>query len=140
MERRVAGWGRTLLPLAVALGGLTVDEAHTEASDAGRAFALAALEAERAKGGREYLEFLRVPSLSMGLYVLAAGADDQQRPHQQDEVYHVVRGRAVLSVEGREHPVQPGSVVFVAAGARHRFHSIAEELSALVFFAPAETE
>jgi len=84
------------------------------------------------------IEFLRLPALSMGVYVLEAGAKDLQTPHDEDEVYYVVSGRGVLQVEGRDQPVQAGSVVFVAGKARHHFHSIEEELTTLVFFAPAE--
>lgn len=37
------------------------------------------------KGSREpYLEFLRVPSLSCGVYSLPAGATDLQGPHDED--------------------------------------------------------
>jgi mannose-6-phosphate isomerase-like protein (cupin superfamily) len=103
-------------------------------------FELADLIAERERSGRAWLEFLRAPALSMGVYHLAAGARDLQSPHQQDEVYYVASGRAVLEVEGRDHPVRTGSVVFVAANAVHRFKDIALDLTALVFFAPAETE
>jgi hypothetical protein len=39
-------------------------------------------------------------------------------------------------VEDRE--VGPGAVIFVKAGDEHRFHSISEDLTLLVFFAPAE--
>ena len=105
-----------------------------------QAFELAQLIAERERAGRPWLEFLRVPSLSMGVYHLKAGEADKQSPHKQDEVYYVTSGRAVLSVDGVDRPVQAGSVAFVAAHAVHRFHSIAEDLTALVFFAPAETE
>jgi mannose-6-phosphate isomerase-like protein (cupin superfamily) len=86
-----------------------------------------------------YLEFLRVPALSAGIYRLAAGAVDPQGPHREDEVYVVVEGRATVSVGGEDRPVEPGSIVFVAAGVEHRFHSIAEDLTLLVLFAPAET-
>jgi mannose-6-phosphate isomerase-like protein (cupin superfamily) len=74
----------------------------------------------------------------MGVYVLPAGGDDPQTPHSEDEVYYVVSGRAVLRVAGRDQPVQAGSVVFVERNAEHHFHSVDEELTALVFFAPAE--
>jgi predicted amidohydrolase YtcJ/quercetin dioxygenase-like cupin family protein len=103
-----------------------------------RAFEIADLVAERAASGEDWIEFLRVPALSMGVYALAAGADDPQTPHAQDEVYYVVSGRGVLQVEEVERSVQPGTVVFVEANADHRFHSITEDLTALVFFAPAE--
>jgi mannose-6-phosphate isomerase-like protein (cupin superfamily) len=104
-----------------------------------RAFEVADLIAARDASGEEWIEFLRVPALSMGVYALAAGADDSQTPHGEDEVYYVVSGRGVLRVEDVDQPVQSGSVVFVAANAQHRFHSITEDLTTLVFFAPAES-
>ena len=104
-----------------------------------RAFEMADLVAERAASGEAWNEFLRVPALSMGVYALAAGTDDPQTPHDQDEVYYVVSGRGVLQVEEVERSVQPGTVVFVEANADHRFHSITEDLTTLVFFAPAES-
>jgi mannose-6-phosphate isomerase-like protein (cupin superfamily) len=85
-----------------------------------------------------YLEFLRAPSLSVGLYVLPAGASDPQQPHTEDEVYHVVSGRGHIRVGVEDQAVGAGTVVFVEAGADHRFHDIEEDLTVLVFFAPAE--
>jgi quercetin dioxygenase-like cupin family protein len=85
-----------------------------------------------------YLEFLRVPSLSVGLYALPAGATDPQEPHTEDEVYHVVGGRARIRVGAEDRAVQTGTVVFVEAGVDHRFYDIEEDLKVLVFFAPAE--
>ena len=41
----------------------------------------------------EYLEFLRVPSLSCGLYRLSAGSKDLQGSHEEDEVYFVLEGK-----------------------------------------------
>jgi quercetin dioxygenase-like cupin family protein len=87
-----------------------------------------------------YREFLRVPALSAGLYVLPPGGTDPQQPHREDEMYYVIAGRAVFRVAGQDHLVGSGSVLFVKAGVEHRFHAIAEELTVLVFFAPAETE
>jgi quercetin dioxygenase-like cupin family protein len=86
----------------------------------------------------QYLEFLRVPSLSVGLYVLPAGATDPQQPHTEDEVYHVVGGRASIRVGAEDRAVEAGKVVFVEAGVDHRFYDIEEDLRVLVFFAPAE--
>ncbi len=102
------------------------------------AFELAELLDERIRSERPYLEFLRKPSMSAGLYVLPAGGVDGQKPHTEDEVYYVLNGRATIMVGGEERPVRAGSAVFVAANVEHRFHSIEEELVLLVFFAPAE--
>ncbi len=83
-------------------------------------------------------EVVRSSLLSVGLYTLGAGAVDDQTPHLEDEVYYTVRGRATLHVDGDEHPVEPGSLLFVPALAVHRFHDIVEELVLLVFWAPPE--
>lgn len=97
------------------------------------------LEEQRAKADKRYLEFLRIPAMSAGLYVLPVGGTDPQSPHQEDEMYYVVRGRARMRVGAESQPVGAGSVVFVEALLEHRFYDIAEELVVLVFFAPAES-
>jgi mannose-6-phosphate isomerase-like protein (cupin superfamily) len=100
---------------------------------------LPTISAERGKAGKLYQEFLRVPALSVGVYVLAAGAVDPQKPHKEDEVYYVVRGRAHMRVGREEQVIKSGSVIFVAAGVEHLFFDVSEELEVLVFFAPAES-
>jgi mannose-6-phosphate isomerase-like protein (cupin superfamily) len=104
-----------------------------------KAFELSSLLAERRQSAHSYLEFLRVPALSAGIYVLPVAGEDAQRPHQEDEVYYVLSGRASIRVGDGDRAVGPGSIIFVAAGIPHRFHDITEELTILVFFAPAET-
>jgi mannose-6-phosphate isomerase-like protein (cupin superfamily) len=89
--------------------------------------------------GDGYAESLRVPALSMGVFVASVGYDDQQDPHAEDEVYVVASGRAVLEVAGTRSPVGPGSIAFVPAGVPHRFSDISEDVRVLVFFAPAQT-
>ncbi len=102
-------------------------------------FTVNAIDAQRSQSGKLYREFLRVPSMSAGLYVLAAGATDPQRPHHEDEMYYVIRGRARFQSGDQDEQVSAGSVLFVAAEVEHRFYDIAEELAVLVFFAPAES-
>jgi mannose-6-phosphate isomerase-like protein (cupin superfamily) len=100
------------------------------------AFELAELTAERRESGERFLEFLRSDTLSVGVYELPAGDTDPQQPHTEDEIYYVVRGRAVAQVGEEARDVAPGTVVFVGAGVEHRFHSIVEDLTLLVVFAP----
>lgn len=88
---------------------------------------------------RPYHEFLRVPAMSAGLYVLPAGSKDNQRPHREDEIYYVVRGRARMRLAEEERAVKEGDVIFVELGLEHRFFDIQDELVLLVVFAPAET-
>jgi quercetin dioxygenase-like cupin family protein len=97
------------------------------------------IDQQRAQSGKLYREFLRVPTMSAGLYVLPAGATDPQRPHHEDEMYYVVSGRARFRAGEEDREISAGSVLFVAAEVEHRFYDIAEELAVLVFFAPAES-
>ena len=93
----------------------------------------------RARAADGYVgEVLRSDLLSVGLYLLPAGGTDDQRPHNEDEVYYAVSGRAKLLVGEDDHPVQPGTLLFVPALAVHSFHEIEEELVLVVFWAPPE--
>ncbi|HEX2911631.1 MAG TPA: cupin domain-containing protein [Chloroflexia bacterium] len=103
-----------------------------------QAFEMSEIATRRNETGKAYLEFLRVPSMSLGLYALPAGGTDPQQPHTEDEIYYVLKGKATITVDREERPVQAGSVVFVKANVPHRFHSITEDLEVLVLFAPAE--
>jgi mannose-6-phosphate isomerase-like protein (cupin superfamily) len=102
------------------------------------------LSSERADKNKLYFEFLRVPAMSAGVYVLPKGGTDPQKPHREDEMYYVVRGRARMQIgfdKSEVHSqVRSGSIIFVEAEQEHRFYDIQEELELLVFFAPAEQE
>jgi mannose-6-phosphate isomerase-like protein (cupin superfamily) len=98
------------------------------------------LERQRATADNRYLEFLRVPAMSAGVYVLPKGGTDPQKPHREDEMYYVMKGRARMQIGSDHAEVRSGSVIFVEAELEHRFYDIEEELDVLVFFAPAEQE
>lgn len=111
---------------------------QADASDVWQAFDWQQLMTDSEEASGPWLPFLRRSTLSMGVYRLEAGGRDGQSPHAQDEVYYIAQGKALLQVEEDEIPVKPGSVVYVKAGAAHRFHSIQEELVVLVFFSAAD--
>lgn len=73
------------------------------------------------------------PGLEIGVYVLVAPEPDHQEAHPDDEVYVVLEGEGALTIEGREQAVREGDVVFVPAGADHRFTGYVG-LSVLVVF------
>ena len=97
-----------------------------------------ALRSMRTAAGQRYLEFLRVPNLSAGLYHLDAGAEDSQSPHHEDEVYVVASGRGRFQMGSDDREIGPGSVLFVPARLPHRFHDLIEPLDVLAVFGPAE--
>jgi mannose-6-phosphate isomerase-like protein (cupin superfamily) len=92
-----------------------------------------------AKAGDGYVrDLLQSDLLSVGVYVLPAGGTDGQKPHKEDEVYYVVRGRAKFRAGSADHAIEPGTVLFVAAREPHHFHDIEEELVLVVFWAPPQ--
>src|SRR5262245_41993565 len=99
-------------------------------------FKLSDLVAESERDNQRWREFLRVPSLSLGVYRIKAGQADEQQPHTEDEVYLVLSGKASFRGGGQEQAVAPGSVIFVERAVEHRFVDITEDLTVLVFFAP----
>jgi quercetin dioxygenase-like cupin family protein len=101
-------------------------------------FDLGRLATESAGKNQTWLEFLRIPSLSMGIYHLKAGQVDQQEPHTEDEIYYILSGKAWFRAGEEERAVVPGTLIFVERSVVHRFSKISEDLTMLVFFAPPE--
>jgi len=83
-------------------------------------------------------EFFSIPTMSMGIYKLKAGEVDPQSPHTEDEAYYIVSGKAKIQVDDTRYDCSPGKVIFVRRHAIHQFIEIEEDLTILVFFAPAE--
>ena len=103
-----------------------------------QAFEIIDLVSRQDQSGQDYLEFLKVPNLSVGLYTLPAGGVDKQTPHTEDEIYYVLGGSATILVGDENREVSTGSLIYVPANVEHNFHSIINELRLLVVFAPAE--
>ena len=83
----------------------------------------------------EYLEFLNVPALNCGIYSLAAGSTDMQAPHDEDEVYLVLSGKARMHLGDEDRDIGPGSLLYVGATTEHSFFEIEEDMTLLVMFA-----
>jgi mannose-6-phosphate isomerase-like protein (cupin superfamily) len=114
--------------------GLAVTGNAQTPKPTGQAYSLGKALAEREKSARVVYNIMRVPSMRLLIYALAVGEEDKQTPHEEDEIYYVVKGNATLRVEDQEFPVEPGSILYVPAHAVHKFHSITEALETLVFF------
>jgi mannose-6-phosphate isomerase-like protein (cupin superfamily) len=88
----------------------------------------------------EYLEFLNVPALNCGVYSLAAGSTDMQAPHDEDEVYFVLSGKARMRLGNEDRNIGPGSLLYVGASTEHSFFEIEEDMTLLVMFAASPPE
>lgn len=104
------------------------------------AFELTDLVDQLKASKKYYLPFLNRKSLRCGLYTLPKGGTDPQSPHQLDEVYYIISGKAKFLSGKEEVKVKEGDVLYVAALEEHHFHSIEEDLQVLVFFSTAEPD
>ena len=75
---------------------------------------------------------LRHGSLKVGLY--APTSDDIQGPHRQDELYIVISGSGDIVKNGERSGFGPQDVIFVEAGASHRFENFTDDFQTWVMF------
>lgn len=105
-------------------------------------FTIREVATRRQESGNAWLEFLNLPSLSMGVYHVPAGINDREThtPHDRDEIYVGIGGKGRLTADGVEFDVEANTIVFVKAGVEHHFHDVTDDLSLLVFFAGKASE
>ena len=99
-------------------------------------FDLAQIVGGHSENGEVYHEFFKAKRLSVGLYVLKAGETDPQSPHTEDEIYYIVSGAGTIEIDGEHREVSAGAAIYVEEHVIHRFHTITEDLSIIVVFAP----
>ncbi len=101
------------------------------------AFDVITLVADLDHSRHDLKEFFRSDALSMTIAFWPAGSVDNQAPHAEEEVYFVAIGRGSIEVAGESREVGPGSIIHVGPGIDHHFHSIEEDLTVAIFWAPA---
>jgi len=66
---------------------------------------------------------------------------NQQTPHEQDEIYDIVRGQGILVHDGNRQSVETGDLMFIAAGTEHHFEDFSPDLTVwVVFYGPTGGE
>ena len=74
---------------------------------------------------------------SMSLVLFTPKGHDYQSPHEQDELYIVLRGNGIFQLEQSSISFAAGDVLFVPAHAEHRFVEFSEDLITwAVFWGP----
>jgi mannose-6-phosphate isomerase-like protein (cupin superfamily) len=86
------------------------------------------------KGKSYFHTFINRDNLAAGILRLAPGEEDTQTPHDNDEIYYVVRGDGFLNIDGKEHLISGGMSYFVGKNIEHKFHGNKKELVVLYFF------
>ncbi|TQV80980.1 cupin domain-containing protein [Denitrobaculum tricleocarpae] len=74
---------------------------------------------------------------SMKLYFYAPRGEDLQTPHDQDEIYVVLKGSGSFTQIGDEAVPEslsfgPGDAIFVPAGREHRFENFSDDFETWV--------
>ena len=88
---------------------------------------------EETPEGKRYHYPIRHGSMRVGVYAPKA-PHDPQSPHDQDELYIVISGRGMFVKGGERRAFAPGDVIFVEAGATHRFEEFGDDFATWVVF------
>jgi mannose-6-phosphate isomerase-like protein (cupin superfamily) len=78
---------------------------------------------------------------TMSVVLFTPRGTDYQTPHEQDELYFVVRGSGELVVDGKAEAFTAGDVLFVPARVPHRLERFTDDLVTwAVFWGPVGGE
>ncbi len=72
------------------------------------------------------------PPMTAMLY--APRGTDDQKPHDRDELYVIVRGHGVFEYDGQRAPFKTGDLLYVAAHTPHRFAEFSDDFCTWVIF------
>ena len=84
------------------------------------------------RDGENFFVGLRHGTMRAELYKPVGS--DTQTPHTQDELYIVLSGSGTFLKNGETRPFRAGDVIFVEAGAEHRFQNFSEDFETWVVF------
>jgi mannose-6-phosphate isomerase-like protein (cupin superfamily) len=75
---------------------------------------------------------IRHGTMRVGVY--SPALTDPQGPHDQDEIYIVISGSGIFVNAGERRSFRPGDLIFVEAGAQHRFEEFSADFATWVVF------
>jgi mannose-6-phosphate isomerase-like protein (cupin superfamily) len=82
--------------------------------------------------GERYASIISKGTFEVEIY--APRGTDPQQPHTRDEVYIIVSGRGNFLNEGITYSFESNDVLFVPAGAEHRFTNFTDDLVVWAIF------
>jgi mannose-6-phosphate isomerase-like protein (cupin superfamily) len=86
------------------------------------------------KSNTYFHTFINKENIAAGVLLLNPGEKDTQEPHENDEIYYIVKGDGFLTIDKRDYPVSDGMSYYVTKKIPHRFHGNKKELVAVYFF------
>jgi mannose-6-phosphate isomerase-like protein (cupin superfamily) len=92
---------------------------------------------------RTLLSSDRTPTdaLTLGVAEIDPGGARDFRPHRhaQPEAYYILSGEGVVSLAGTDHPVRPGTTVFIPGNVAHGARNTGSERLRLLYVFPADS-
>jgi len=92
------------------------------------------LEERNKENSLAFYEFFDGKTMSAELYQLPAGGTDHQKPHDLDELYFIITGKAQFMCGDSSKSCMTGDTIYVAAHVPHYFYDIERDLKILVVF------
>lgn len=92
-----------------------------------------------AKSSTYFHTFINKENIAAGIIRLNPGEKDTQDPHENDEIYYVIKGAGFLTIDKKDYPVSEGMSYYVAKKIPHHFHGNKNELVVLYFFGGSDT-
>ena len=93
---------------------------------------LEAIEQLKQEPGQTFTVLMKHGTMSVEYF--APLKTDTQNPHQQDELYVIVRGHGQFNRNGEMLECKAGDVLFVPAGMEHRFENFTDDFATWVIF------
>ena len=82
----------------------------------------------------DFRRILETENITLGIWKIEVGESDIQTPHERDEVYIILSGKAKLKIEGKVFEVSPNKIFFVKRDTEHNFFGIVEDVELIYAF------
>ncbi|MDA8124155.1 MAG: cupin domain-containing protein [Deltaproteobacteria bacterium] len=83
--------------------------------------------------------FVHADRMTCSYWNIAAGAELPEHAHPHEQVTNILYGRFEITVDGETRVIEPGDVVVIPSGAKHRGRALAESFI-LDVFAPVRED
>ena len=70
--------------------------------------------------------FVHTDRMTCAYWTITAGALLPEHAHQHEQVSNVIRGRFEMTVEGETQTIEPGSLLVIPSGAKHRGRALTD--------------
>jgi quercetin dioxygenase-like cupin family protein len=82
------------------------------------------LEREMVPGFRA--QFVHTDRMTCSYWTITAGAVLPEHAHPHEQVSNIIRGRFEMTLEGETRTIEPGSVVVIPSGVKHRGRALTD--------------